>query len=83
MSRTDVPSAPGFYNVTAALEDVTTIVRERAEVARTLLDAGADLEALTSWGATPLETREGLDALVGQCALRRNGAIEQRVSRKP
>jgi ankyrin repeat protein len=28
---------------------------DRVEVARALLDAGADIEALTSWGATPLE----------------------------
>jgi len=29
--------------------------RDHLEVARTLLDAGADLEATTAWGATPLD----------------------------
>ena len=29
--------------------------KNRAEIARLLVDAGADIEATTSWGATPLE----------------------------
>ena len=48
---------------------------DQAEIAQLLLDAGADIEALTSWGATPLEWAAAMgSARVGDLLLARGAS---------